>query len=266
MASNFFGRVGVFVLAALIAGGSAKAQQSAVPRLSARDQIKITVWGVDELTRQYSIDVEGVLDFPWIGAKLKVAGLTPHELETELAKRLRDGGFLVNPQVSIDFQETANKRVTVSGAVTTQGAITFAGQISVLDAVIRAGGRRPEASDEVLVVRGDEQLAVNLRELEAGNLRGNILLQDGDQVFVKKAQQVFISGEVRAPNGYSIETGTNLRQALALAGGVTEKGSTRGIKILRPFPGKEKPVEVKAVTMETLVKPGDTIIVNARIF
>ena len=256
------------MLVAAWVGGAALTAQGTGPRLSARDQIKVTVWGgnvvVPELSRQFTIDSDGVLDFPWVEAKIKVAGLTPRELESDLAGRLK--GMLVNPQVSIDFEETPNKKVTVTGAVMTQGTQLFAGEFRVLDALTKASGRRPEASDEAIVVRGDEQIAVNLRQLETGNLADNIVLQDGDQIIVRKAQLVFISGEVRAPGAYNVQTGTKLRQALALAGGITDKGSSSKVQILRPAAGKDKDQEVKNVTLETEVKPGDTVTVKRRTF
>jgi polysaccharide export outer membrane protein len=52
-------------------------------------------------------------------------------------------------------------------------------------------------------------------------------------------------------------------QAIALAGGVTERGSTRGIKILRTVNGKQQSVEVRT---SDLIKPGDTIVVRQRFF
>lgn len=237
------------------------------PLIGPHDQLKITVFGVDELSRAYMVDNDGVLEFPWINAKIKVSDMTIRQLESELAGRLKAGGFLVSPQVAIELTQAQNKKVMISGSVRTQGPVTFGGEMRVLEALTRAGGVLPEASDHALVIRGVEQLPVNIRDvLQNGNLSGNITLQDGDVLVVTKAQQVFIYGYVRTPGGYSVETGVNLRQALALAGGISEKGSDRGIKILRPVPGKERPDEVKDVKMETAVRPGDTIIVKARIF
>jgi len=260
----------VAAVVAVWASGVVLAAQSAGPRLSPRDQIKVTVWGgnvmVPELSRQFTIDAEGVLDFPWVETKVKAAGMTAHELAADLAGRLKSSGMIVNPQVSIDFEQTPNKKVMVTGAVLNQGPQLFAGEFRVLEALTKAGGPKPEASDEALLVRGDEQMTVNIRVLATGDLAGNLVLQDGDQLIVRKAQLVFISGEVRAPGAYNVDTGTKLRQALALAGGITEKGSNSKVQILRPTPGKDKDQEVKNVTLETEVKPGDTITVKRRTF
>ena len=258
------------LLFSLWAGGSALVAQSATtgPKLSARDQVKVTIWGggiqVADLSRQYTVDADGMLDLLWEGVRVKVAGLTVREAESELSTRLKTS--LVNPQVSIDFQEIPNKKVTVIGSVLNPGQVLFAGEYKILDALTKAGGRKPEASDEALLVRNGEQTTVNLRQLETGNLAGNLVLMDGDQLIVRKAQLVYIGGQVRAPGAYNVDTGTKLRQALTLAGGLTERGSPRGIEILRPMPGKDKDQPVKDVTMETEIKPGDTINVKMRSF
>jgi len=54
-----------------------------------------------------------------------------------------------------------------------------------------------------------------------------------------------------------------VEQAIAQAGGLTERGSTRGITITRKDKnGKEQKIE--NVKMRDLIKPGDTIIVRQR--
>ena len=79
---------------------------------------------------------------------------------------------------------------------------------------------------------------VNVRDLENGILAKNLVLQDGDAVFVRKAQAVTITGYVRNVGAYNIESGSNVEQALALAGGVTERGSDKRIEITRKVDGK----------------------------
>ena len=103
-------------------------------------------------------------------------------------------------------------------------------------------------------------IEVSRSELESGRMEHNVTLQDGDQIVVPSAQQVFISGQVRSPGAYNVPTGSTVMQAIILAGGLTDRGTNRGIKILRE--GKE----VKNVKTETHVRPGDTIVVKASAF
>jgi polysaccharide export outer membrane protein len=106
----------------------------------------------------------------------------------------------------------------------------------------------------------------SFRDLENGNRTNDLVLRDGDRVFVKKAGQVYIGGFVQNPGAYTVEPGgVTLKQALTLAHGVTERGSEKRVEILRKTAaGKDD--RLKDVTLDTIVKPGDTITVKARIF
>ncbi|MGE0702684.1 MAG: polysaccharide biosynthesis/export family protein [Vicinamibacterales bacterium] len=247
------------------------AQQAALT-ISPRDQVAVAVFGVERLTGKFPVEVDGSMNYPLLGP-VQVAGLTTREVEAELGRRLTEGGFFtVTPQITVDLEQTPNKRVTVTGAVRSGGQIMFAGELTLLDAIVRAGSPTPEAGDEALVVRqggltdgatGAEHdasnvITVNLRELQSGNVaEHNVTLHDGDLVIVQRAQSVYVSGQVRSPGAVRIETGATVLQVLALAGGLNERGTNRGLRILR---NKE---EVEDVTLETVVRPGDTIIVRA---
>ncbi len=88
-------------------------------------------------------------------------------------------------------------------------------------------------------------------------------LQDGDTIVVPKALCVYVFGQVKAPGAYAIETGTTVLQALSLAGGVTDRGSTSRMKIVRTVDGKKKEIKAK---LTDVVEPGDTLIVGERFF
>jgi polysaccharide export outer membrane protein len=260
------------LLAAMMAlTGAVTVAQQTGPRIAASDHVAVSVYGVERLTGKFPIDVGGTLNFPLLGP-LKAAGLTTRELEIELGRLLTEGGFFtVTPQITVTLEQTPNKRVTVTGAVRSAGQIMYAGELTVLDAIVRAGSTTIEAGDEAIVVRnpqgigatgaGNEShgvITVNLRELQSGNVaEHNVVLQDGDLVVVQRAQSVFVSGQVRSPGAVRVETGTTVLQVLALAGGVNERGTTRGLRIQRD--GKY----VEDVTLDTVVLPGDTLIVRA---
>jgi polysaccharide export outer membrane protein len=84
-------------------------------------------------------------------------------------------------------------------------------------------------------------------------------------VVVPKADPLFVTGFVRAQGQYPARRGMTVQQALALAGGLSERGSSRGIKIQRVVDGKKQEISVKDINTD-LVKAGDTINVPARIF
>jgi polysaccharide export outer membrane protein len=204
---------------------------------------------------------------------VRVAGLEAAQVAAELTGRLKEAGLLLNPQITVELVQTPNKKVIVTGAVRSPGQLPFAGELTLFEALALSGSTTGDAGDLVLVIRssatgnghgngeGGHVIEVSRAELEGGNLaQHNVTLHDGDQIVVPRAQQVFISGQVRSPGGYTIASGTTVLQTLTLAGGLTDRGTMRGIKILRD--GKE----VKNVKADTVVRPGDTIIVRASAF
>jgi len=111
---------------------------------------------------------------------------------------------------------------------------------------------------------GDDAIRVNLQSLQSGTLSQNVPLRAGDTIFVPRAETVFVSGEVRNPGEYVMRSsGMTVRQALALAGGVSERGSSRRIQIVRMVNGKEETV---SATLQMPLKAGDTIVVHERYF
>jgi polysaccharide export outer membrane protein len=258
----------------LVATAAAAAAQQPTPKIVPRDYLTITVLGVPDFSGKFPVDADGMIAYPFLG-RLKAAGFTASELEAELRKRL-DGDWVRNPQIRVEFEPIESKRVSITGAVKTPGEIKFAGELRVFDALVKAGMTTADAGDEVLVVRvapardgqttGDtDVISVSLRGVEKGEPADNIALQDGDHVRVSKGQLVTITGQVRSPGAYAATAGMTVRQALALAGDVTEKGTHRGLKILRKTAGKTEPEEIKNVKLEDIVQPGDTIIVARRI-
>ena len=88
-------------------------------------------------------------------------------------------------------------------------------------------------------------------------------LRDGDIITVSKAQTFYISGQVRNPGSYVLTPGITVQQALAVAGGLNERGTNRGIKAKRLVNGKRTEAKLK---LEDKIKPDDTIIVGNRLF
>src|SRR5437763_319603 len=107
-------------------------------------------------------------------------------------------------------------------------------------------------------------IRVDLAALESGVLTGNIEVMDGDTIMVPKAEQVFVFGQVRTPGSYAVRKGTTILQALALAGGLTDRGSPRRVRVIRTEPSGEK--QERKSTMQDVVQNGDSIIVEERVF
>jgi polysaccharide export outer membrane protein len=269
----------VFVLGLQAAQPSVPAGPPAAPEyiVGRQDVLNITVFGEPDVSNKYTVDADGTLDFPFVG-RVRADGLTLRQIEDLLVKRL-SGGFLVNPQVTVEVAEFRSRSIFISGEVRAPGAYPIKGTMTIVEALALAGPMQ-SASNEIIVVRpkgprdrygpllpGDtdsgETTKVNIRDLQSGNVTQNLLLRPGDTIFVPKAETFFVSGHVRSPGSFVYEPGMRVLQAIALAGGLTERGSNRGIKILREVKGKEQSIDAKTTD---IVRPGDTIVVRQRFF
>jgi polysaccharide export outer membrane protein len=248
--------------------------------ISRRDKLIIKTLNEPLFTTEVIVDADGGFDFPYLG-HLTALGMTPQQLEADLKKRLNPD-WVINPQVTVDLVPNASKRVMVNGSVRNPSQFPFSGRMTVLDALVAAGGTADSAGDRAFIIRGNadgslpsaDQAAsspktyVDLLKLEQGDVSENYTLNDGDYLFVEKAQLFTITGEVRNPGQFAAHRGLTVQQAVAIAGGLTDKGKRTGIKILRPVDGK-KPLEIEVKSdkdFETMqVRPGDTLTVHARI-
>jgi len=121
-----------------------------------------------------------------------------------------------------------------------------------------------KASSEPLKDDSPNIVRVSLRDLENGVFSQNAVLRDGDTIFVLRAETVYVFGQVKAPNAYPLQQrNTTVLQALSLAGGVSDRGSTSRIVIIRIVNGEKKEIKVK---LTDRVQPGDTIVVRERFF
>jgi len=264
------------------------ADQPAEYIVGPNDVLAIKVIDEAQLTGSYIVRVDGTFTFPLLG-RVKAGGLTLQAVESELRDRLAKG-FLKDPQVGVSVETFRSQQLYVMGEVRQPGILQFTGSMTVIEALARAGSVTDRAGTEVVVVRppadapaagpaapppdaaaiqsmqnaGDANLThLDLSRLQAGALSLNIPLHAGDTVFVPRAETVFVTGQVASGGEFVIRPGMTVRQALALAGGVTERGSTRRIQIIRKVKGVETKIDA---TLQDPVNPGDTIVVRDRFF
>lgn len=244
-----------------------------------QDVLAIVVFDQPDLSGKYAVEIDGSFTFPYIG-RVKAGGLTIRAFEQELRTRLADG-FFKDPQVAVSVESYKSQRIFITGEVRTPGAFPLTGELTLLDAIAKAGFATLDASDEVMVIRGGKGagpaaaltpsaadakpfVTVSLKALQNGAaIAQNVLLQDGDTVFVGRAEPVFVYGQVKNPGSYPIRAETTVLQALSLAGGATAVGATNRIRIIRVVNGERK--EYRA-TLTDFVRPGDTVMVPERFF
>jgi polysaccharide export outer membrane protein len=101
------------------------------------DRLSVEVYGVEDLRRDLEADASGRISFP-IAGDIQALGMTPAELSTTIATRLR--GYVRDPHVTVNMIETANNLVTVEGQVREPGLYPVVPGMTLSRAVASAKG------------------------------------------------------------------------------------------------------------------------------
>ena len=235
-----------------------------------QDKLSITVVDEPNLTRVVTVGSDGGFDYPFIGL-VKASGQTVRAIQQDITARLKEK-YLRNPQVSIEVEAYRSQVVYVWGQVKQPGSVSLTGNISLTEALAKAGSPTPDAGSYIEInrrARGSDpngKLAaerISMADLQNGRAQ-DVVLGDGDTVFVPKAETFFVTGFVRNGGPFLHEAGLTVSKALSMAGGVTEKGSRSRVRITRTVNGRQ--VVLKDVKMEDLVQPGDSIEVLPRLW
>jgi polysaccharide export outer membrane protein len=236
--------------------------------IGSQDQLSIIVFDEPALTGKYKVEGDGYFTFPLLD-RVQASGRTLSDLQVTLTAMLAEG-YLKNPQVRVEIDQYKSQQVVVTGEVKAPGPITISDSaMTLLTAIAMAGSTTANASNEVIVVRRSEagqqseEIRINRRELELGQAGHDVVLRDGDIINVPKAQAFYISGYVRNPGSYVLDPGMTVQQAIALAGGLTERGSDRRLSASRLVKGKTTQVPLK---LDDKVQPNDTIKISPKFF
>ncbi len=237
-------------------------------RMGTGDVVRITVYGNPDLTTEARVGEDGGITFPLIGA-VKAAGQTPAAAEKEISTRLAKGGFIVDPNVNLNIVQYRGQQISVLGRVNRPGKYVLEKVSRVTDALALAGGIIVDAADTVTLVRTRDG-KTEYRDIDVialfkpGGEASNERVQDGDIINVARQPMFYIYGEVQRPGTFRLEQNMNLVQALSLGGGVTARGTQKGIRILRrDASGGMQELEAK---LADPVKKDDVIYVKESLF
>jgi polysaccharide biosynthesis/export protein len=248
-----------------VAADSPPAQGADYP-LGAGDLLKIIVFEHPELQTELRVSEGGSITFPLIG-EVKTAGLSVHELERVLVRALESGGFVRQAQVSVLVEDYQSQRVSVLGQVSKPGQYPLMTKTNVMAALAAAGGAiNPVAADEATLLRRDgTHVGIDLISLFAGDPRPNLTIAAGDTLYVPKAAQFYIYGEVQHPGVYRLEREMTVSQAISAGGGLTPRGTDRRVVVRRREykGGKEREVSLDRAD---LVQPDDVLRVREKLF
>jgi polysaccharide biosynthesis/export protein len=248
---------------------SVPAVSNAQYRLAAGDTIRISVYQSADLTLETRLTEAGVISYPLLGS-VALAGLTVSEAEKKIADGLRNGNFVKQPQVSVAVQQVRGNQVSVLGQVGKPGRYPLeTGNVQLTDLIATAGGVVGTGADQVVVVgtRNGQPYRVEVdlpSVFGAGRRANDLTLQNGDVVWVDRAPMIYMYGEVQKPGSLRLERGMTVMQALAASGGLTQRGTERGLRVHRR--DAEGKVRIIEPAMTDKLQPEDIVYIRESVF
>jgi polysaccharide export outer membrane protein len=236
--------------------------------LGGGDVVRISVFGNPDLTMETRVSESGFITMPLIG-QVAVAGLSTAMAEAKIASMLELGHFVKKPQVNMLITALTSQQVSVLGQVNRAGRYPIDGRRSVLDLLALAGGINPDGGDVVTVIRKRDGKVVKdqldtAELMRSADMTGNFDVQAGDIVFVDRAPRFYIYGEVQRPGQLRLERQMTVLQALSAGGGLTPRGTERGLRVKRR--GQNGKLQIIDVKGDDLLQPNDVVYVKESLF
>jgi polysaccharide export outer membrane protein len=239
------------------------------PLLGIGDVLRISVYQNPDLSVETRISETGQINFPLIGL-IRVSGLTAYGAEQRLEKALKEGGFVLKPQVRIQVAQIRSNQISILGQVVKPGRYPIEVNGSKVSEMIAAAGGVVQGGADIVTLVGQREgqpikMDIDLPAiLQAGRDALDVSVQNGDVIYVDRAPIYYIYGEVQRPGQFRLERGMTLLQALVQGGGLTARGTERGIKVhRRDESGAVKVIDLK---LHDLVERDDIIYVRESLF
>ena len=238
-------------------------------KLGTGDVVRISVYQNPDLTLETRIGESGVVSYPLLG-NVSLGGKSVSQAEKAVADGLRSGNFVKQPQVSILVMQVRGNQASVLGQVNRPGRYPIEVVDMRLSDLLAAAGGVAATGADTLIITGTRNDKPFRKEIDLPGLfatssqEADLIVQNGDVVYVNRAPVVYIYGEVQRPGAIRLERDMSVMQALASGGGLNLRGTEKGLRVhRRDADGK---LQVIQPNMDDLLREGDVVYVRESLF
>ena len=220
--------------------------------LAPGDELRITVFGDNNLEFVSKIDLNGNISFPNLGVFFAAGNsfaTVKNRLKVFLGKYY--SGLLSSPNrtfLDVSLTQIRPVKVSVLGNVTTPGPHLVNGMATVLNALYASGGINTSGTlRDVKVYRNNKLIkTIDLYDyITQGNIDQDIRLANNDVLFVgPRISSVTLQGKVRTAAIYEIKEGETLEDLFKYSGGLSAVASTNAVNVSRIKPFKDRNQEL----------------------
>jgi polysaccharide export outer membrane protein len=234
------------------------------------DVLRINVYQSADLSLEARVSESGIISYPLLG-QVAVGGLSIAQVEAKIGEGLKSGNFIRQPQVSVLLMQVRGNQASVLGMAARPGRYPIEVNGMRLSELLALAGGVAAGGSEIVTLSGMRNGQPFRQKVDISALFGgsgtpaeNPLVLNGDTLYVDKLPTVYIYGEVQRPGPIPLTADMTLMQALASGGGLTQRGTERGMRIHRR--NAEGQIEVIQPRMNDLLRTGDVIYVKESLF
>lgn len=256
-------------LALLLAAGSALAGDYVI---GDGDGLRVSVWGVPELSVDVKVRPDGKITLPAVG-DLTASGLTPEQLGNNIQKALVR--FVKQPLVTLTVTEITRNRVYIAGGGTPARVINLPGRTTLFKLLCQLGDLQNADLRRSYLLRNGRKVVTDFHALFLdGDFSRDVVLEPEDIVFIpnNELDKVYVVGAVKEPKYIIYRDGLKVLDAILEAGGFTEYADQNDVVINRREPELKIRVKLKDLTtgkdlgMNLKLQPGDYVSVAEKLF
>jgi polysaccharide export outer membrane protein len=230
------------------------------------DVLDLRVYNEPQFNGPLVVDDEGKIAIPFIETPIPAQCRSDREIKVDVVKALSK--YLNKPQVSLRLTEAKSRPpAVVFGAVRSPSRVQMQRRVKLLDLLATSGGITEAAGGDIQIFHTEplmcpeaEDLALaptesykptdptqvgydiySMRELKDGKAEANPIIRPGDIVIVQEALPVYIMGAVRSPQSLYLKNGMQLKQAIAMVGGLGKEAKASSVIIWRKKKGQSEP-------------------------
>ena len=218
--------------------------------LAPGDELRITVFGDNNLEFVSKIDLNGNISFPNLGVFF-AAGNSFATLKKRVNVFLGKfySGLLSTPSrtfLDVSLTQIRPVKVSVLGNVNTPGPHLVNGMATVLNALYASGGINKSGTlREVKVYRNNKLIkSIDLYDyITQGNIDQDIRLSNNDVLFVgPRLSSVTLTGNVKKKAIYELKPNESLKDLLKYSGGLSASASLDNMNIsrIKPFDNRKQ--------------------------
>lgn len=196
------------------------------------DELLIRIWGHVTLDGHFTVDRSGSIFLPKIGS-IHVAGISFDHLTEFLRSQI--GRTFSNFDLNVNLGQLRSIDVLVVGEAKRPGSYTVSSLSTLVNALFSCGGPSSTGSMRSIEVRRDNKVIGTFDFYDLlikGDKSKDIHLVSGDVIYIPPIGPVVaLAGSFGHPALYELKTETTIKDAFALAGGLTTLARTNEVQI-----------------------------------